>query len=140
MAGTLPRARGGDCGGVGERWVKAIEVPVQTAEAARDNGEGAAGAAGTGGADYRVSLGVFEAEEVDCFFLLLLWRIALFVFTFWSGTNAFEPVSDGEGEMEGRGIALLDEHGEFAEEAAPTVGRAWAGAEGSAGDAIPVGW
>lgn len=70
VAGTFPGTRGGDGGGVGERWVEAVEVPVQTAEAAGNDGEGAAGAAGAGGADYGVALGVFEAEEVDCFFLL----------------------------------------------------------------------
>ena len=43
---------------------------MQTTEAAGDDREGAAGAAGAGGADYGVALSVFEAEEVDGFFLL----------------------------------------------------------------------
>ena len=77
VARASPGTGGGDGGGVGEGWVETVEVPVQTAEAAGDDGEGAAGAAGAGVADYGVAFCVFEAEEVDCFFLLsgrwLVW-------------------------------------------------------------------
>jgi hypothetical protein len=134
VAGALPRTGRGDCWGVGERWVKAVKVPVQTTEAAGDDGESAAGAARAGGADDRVALGVFEAKEVDCFFLLpgrmlvlvrsersrdglglLLRRVTLFILALWSSADTFEPVSNREGEVEGRRITLLDKHGEFAE-------------------------
>ena len=50
---------------------------MQTAEATGDDGEGAAGAAGAGVADYGVTLCVFEAEEVDGFFLLSVGGVSL---------------------------------------------------------------
>ena len=69
VAWALPGPRGRVDGRVGEGRVEAVEVPVQAAELAGDDGAGAAGARGARVAEHDIALAVFEAEVVDGVFL-----------------------------------------------------------------------
>lgn len=70
VAWTLPRPVDRVRRRVGERWVQAVQVPVQAAEGARHDGARAARAARAGMAEDGVAFVVFEAKVVDLLVVL----------------------------------------------------------------------